>query len=295
MSKPLLHVGPVMPGWGSWEWLGQELIPEWQQSWDVSTFDYDQEPPTHGTLVLIKHPPPAAWWERARQANRRSVYAPVDHYGSVAEIDQQAGWLSQLDHIVVHSPRLQRYFTAYSEVSYLDHHWRFVTPDPVTPQPEGPILWVGVHTNLEPLVAWLHEHPLPAPLLVLTNTKDLDPVVHGFPASAQITMQTWTPANHLDALRDARGAIDVKGDDFRQRHKPSTKAIDYVISGLPLAMPGHSSSVERLNFMGLNIPEPTDLTRWFSPEYLQAIHAWRAQWKDPLSRATIAQQWMKYF
>jgi hypothetical protein len=295
MKSPLLHVGPVMPGWGSWEWLGQELIPLWQQQYAVSTFYYEQAPPSHGTVVIIKHPPPPAWWQEVRQVNRRCVYAPVDHYGSVIEIDQDAWWLTQLDHLLVHASRLKRYFTAYSPVSFVDHHWRFVIPDAVNPRSEGPILWVGVHTNLLPLVAWLQTHPLPAPLLVLTNTDLLDPVKHGFPDSDEVTMQPWSPENHLAALQLARGALDVKGDDFRQRHKPPTKAIDYLMSGVPLAMPRHSGSVERLQQMGLAIPDPTEGNRWFSPEYLEAIHQWRSQWCEPLSRVSIAQQWMKYF
>ena len=56
-------------------------------------------------------------------------------------------------------------------------------------------------------------------------------------------------------------AIDIKGDDFRSRHKPPAKAIDFIASGVPLAMNPDSSMVEHLARMGFDVASPLDTER----------------------------------
>ncbi len=65
----------------------------------------------------------------------------------------------------------------------------------------------------------------------------------------------------------AKAALDIKGQDFRSRHKPPPKAMDFLASGVPLAMNPESSPVEHLARMGFAVPSPLDTQRWFSREY----------------------------
>ena len=64
----------------------------------------------------------------------------------------------------------------------------------------------------------------------------------GFNSSIPLRIGRWTPERHVGWTALARAAFDVKGDDFRARHKPPTKALDFLASGLPLAMNADSSS-----------------------------------------------------
>jgi hypothetical protein len=136
----------------------------------------------------------------------------------------------------------------------------------------GPILWVGMRNNLPPLLEWLSEHPLDLPLHILTNLDTPEsPTASelGFSDSLSVTIERWTAERHRALCRTARGAIDLKGDDFRQRHKPAAKAIDFIASGLPLAMNPDSSSSRYVRELGFDIAAPEDTSRWLSKEYWQ--------------------------
>src|SRR5947207_3507382 len=79
-ALPTVAVGPVMPGWGSWEWVGRDLRQALARYYTTSEFGSDEVPQADVVLV-IKHP----LWSHLRQklAERTAViYCPVDHYGS---------------------------------------------------------------------------------------------------------------------------------------------------------------------------------------------------------------------
>lgn len=290
-SKKRLHLGPVMPGWGSWEWLGQAMMPVFQEHGDVEAFRYEEEPPADGLIVIIKHPPPTHWWQTIQARRLPVIYAPVDYYDSTNAIDADAAWLSELRHIIIHCHRLQGCFAPYAPVTYIDHQLRFFTDQLVMPRANGPILWVGVHSNLPPLVEWLHSNRLSKPLHVLTNLDQADPRELGFPKEQIVTIEKWSPARHLGMLAKASAAIDVKGDDFRSRHKPPTKALDYLASGLPLAMPACSSVSEHLLGLDFKLADANDDELWFSHEYLRQCHTSGKAIRGTHSPQKIAEHW----
>lgn len=288
-----IHLGPLMPGWGSWEWLGQEMIPAFQRWANVETFTYDQPPPKHGTLIVIKHPPPRLWQKSLRASAVPVIYAPVDFYDSLREIDQDASWLTQINLVVVHCHRLLPYFQPYSPVTYLDHPLRFITPQILKPGRTGPILWVGVHSNIPPLAAWLHQHPLSRPLCVLTNHDPVQPSEWGFPANQSITLERWSVERHHSILNEVSAALDIKGDDFRSRHKPPTKALDFLASGLPFAIPRTSCVAEYLMQWGFRVADPSDETTWFSTDYSTTCKHFAKSIRPTLSQDNMAEQWVK--
>ena len=66
----------------------------------------------------------------------------------------------------------------------------------------------------------------------------------------------------------ARGFLDIKGNDFRARHKPPAEGIDAIASGVPLAMTPESSTVEHLRTHGIRKwLRRSILERWFSRDY----------------------------
>ncbi|MDB5336755.1 MAG: hypothetical protein JWN70_2374 [Planctomycetaceae bacterium] len=290
LQLPQIAIGPIMPTWGSWEWLGEELIPELSQWYRVTPFGRG-ETPEGRIIIIIKHRPIHTEMSRLPKT-AQLVFCPVDLYGSVAEIDADAAFLRRCSRIVVHCRRLRRYFSPYSLVEEMDHHVRFV-PEHETPlSRDGYLLWVGSRSNLSPLVEWVNCHRLTRKLVVLTNLEDRSKAVTaaslGFVGTNEIEIDAWSQQRHLERLRGAAAALDIKGADFRQRHKPPAKAIDFIAAGIPLAMNQDASSVEHLAELGFTIASPEDLLYWFSDEYVDETRRFGNALREMLSRSRIA-------
>lgn len=284
-----LAFGPELPGFGSWDWIGSDLSDALSGEFKIRMFR--ERVPECDLAVVVKHKPPGDDLESLAK-ELPVLFLPVDRYGSAAEIDKDAPFLSRCAGVVLHAKSLRKYFQSYAPVFELDHHLKYVADAKESPSQEGPILWTGVRTNVAPLADWCCKHKLPGRLLVLTNPEDPrhvpTPDAHGFPGDCDVEIDVWTPERHIAALGQARAAIDIKGDEFRARHKPPTKAFDAVASGLPLALnPGHPA-IPRLNELGLNACDPRDSVRWFSSEYRTATEATGRRLQRDLSRDKVA-------
>jgi hypothetical protein len=289
---PRVAVGPVMPGWGSWDWVGADLLKELARWCRAIPFD-GWEVPDANVVVVVKHAPSQDWAEAATQ-RAALVYCPVDFYGSPAAIDADGPLLRQCARVVVHCERLRRYFAPYAPVEYLDHHVKFAGPLRQAPVERGYLLWVGVRSNLGALLAWVNAHPLPEELLVLTNAEDPrrppQPRDFGFRSDCAVRIEEWSPARHLEAVSGARAALDVKGEDFRARHKPPAKAIDFLAAGVPLAMNPDSCVVEHLARLGFDVPSPLDAALWLSREYAEEARRFGAALRELLSLERIGRR-----
>lgn len=288
--RPRVAIGPEMPGWGSWEWLGADLSRELARWFAVSIFRAGDEPDAD-LVLLVKHPAPADWAERVVQ-RAALVYFPVDHYGGPEEIVADAPLLRRCARIGIHCDRLRSHFEPYAPLLYLDHHVKFAAPLRRRFLASGNLLWVGVRSNLPPLVEWVNARPLPLPLDVLTNLErpqDADPAVFGFRADRAVTVHDWTEDQHREMVSAARAAIDIKGSDFRSRHKPASKAIDFLASGVPLAMNPDSSPVEHLAGLGFRVASPLD-DRWLSQEYWQETRQFGSRLRRRLTPGHVAEE-----
>lgn len=294
---PSVAFGPIAPGWGSWEWVGADVCRELGRTLPTREFSA-WDVPEADVVVLVKHEPPPGW---AEAVTRRSalVYAPVDRYGSAAEIDADMPLLRRCALVLVHCERLRRYFEPYAPVEYMDHHVKFVGTPRGEFRDQGEILWVGVRTNLPPLVAWVNAHPLPRPLRVLTNPEDPasvpSPADLGFRGDLDVAIEVWTPAAHRARAGSARASLDVKGDDFRSRHKPPAKGIDAIASGLPLAVEPGSSTAEHLGRMGFEPCPPLDIDRWLSRSYREETGRFGEAIREILSPARVASRHERLF
>jgi hypothetical protein len=294
-QRPTVAIGPEMPGWGSWEWVGADLAAELSEYYRTTTFA-PGELPEADTILVVKHAPARDWVEAAARRGR-VIYAPIDFYGSANEIDGDAGMLRKCGRVIVHCERLRKYFEPYAPVAYIDHHVKFAASANREYRRDGFILWVGVRTNLRSLVEWVNEHPLPAELLVLTNPEDPrlvpSPREVGFWDDSGIRIENWSKERHLEATAAARAGIDIKGRDFRSRHKPPAKAIDFLASGLPLAMNQDSCVVEHLAGLGFDVASPMDVERWLSREYWEETRRFGAALREMLSGERIGRRWRK--
>lgn len=309
-----IAVGPAMPGIGSWEWLGTELASALQQQHEVKVFR-DCVPACDSVLLIKSFPEREDVLSLAERVP--VVFCPIDRYGSSADIDRHAPFLSRCARIVIHSATLRQYFQSYAHplrmtlenssdcsppqnritgqaspaVEYVDHPLKYVTELRNESVADGPILWVGVKNNLPPLVEWANCTQLPANLWVLTDlpsdrgeigAKDL-----GFEVHNTVRVGKWSVARHLKWVSQARTVVDVKGDDFRSRHKPPAKAIDFLASGLPLAVNVGHSARRHLAQMGFELADVNDAQRWFSDEYSRECVRFGAALREQCSTVRI--------
>jgi hypothetical protein len=284
-----------MPGWGSWEWVGLDIREELSKCFQTLTFQ-PGELPTCDVLFVVKHPITLEILNRI-PGKTSVIYCPVDHYGSGAELDQDGAMLRRCSRVIVHCQRLRRYFEPYTPVDYIDHHVKFVAPMRQTFLNDGYFLWVGVRSNLAPLVEWVNEHPLPGELRLLTNPENASVVPKpgelGFRRDLPVRIESWSPERHLEWTAEARAAIDIKGNDFRSRHKPPAKAMDFIASGLPLAINPDSSVVEHLARMGFDIPSPLDMDLWLSQKYWEETKAFGRALRELLSLERIGRRYRR--
>jgi hypothetical protein len=291
-TPPTIAFGPEAPGWGSWEWVGADLVDALDGPFRTRSFAA-WEAPACDAVVVVKHAPPPGW---AELVTRRAalLYAPVDWYGAATAIDADALWLRRCDRVLVHCERLRRYFEPYAPVEYLDHHVKFLAPLRRDFRADGDLLWAGVRSNLPPLVAWINAHALPLSLHVLTNFEDParppSPADLGFRSDRRVTVHDWSRQRQVEMTAAARVVIDVKGDDFRSRHKPPAKGIDFLASGVPLALDPESSTAEHLARMGFDAASPLESDRWLSQEYWEETRAFGGALRELLAPARVARR-----
>jgi hypothetical protein len=299
-KKPVIAFGPEMPGWGSWAWIGADLQRQLNGPFTTVSFRWDSSPSqiSSDVLVIVKHVPPADFLSTLPD-EARVVFCPVDFYGSAAEIDGDARFLRRCSRIVVHCERLRRYFEPYAPVVYMDHHVKFAAPPRRAYRDQGYFLWIGVRTNLPPLVDWIKRYPLPAELRILTNFETSDKALHkadlGISAEQSVLIADWSPQLHGAWTAECRAVLDIKGTDFRARHKPPAKAIDFIASGAALAMNADSSPVEHLAGLGFDIPTPLNTEWWLSQGYWDETRRFGDALRELLSIDRVGRRWRRLF
>jgi len=289
-SRYHICIGPVYPGIGSWEWIGQQMGEELSQYNEVEFFL--DSIPNCDLAVIVKYDFPRLM--DSRPVGVPVIFCPVDCYGSVRDIDHDGKYLFQCSQIITHSESLRKYFNAYAPVEYLDHHVRFISETLSLKPEEGPILWTGIRSNLPPLIEWINRNPLDRELWILTNldqgTSTISPREFDFTRNQTVRIENWEPQKHIAWAELASCAMDVKGTDFRARHKPPAKAIDSLASCLPLAMNADSSSVKHLARRGFQIASIEDQALWFSSEYRDQTLEYAAKLRKTHSRENIGKR-----
>lgn len=302
MTEPLISptrsirisIGPEIEEAGSWNWVGKDLVETLRESQIYLANSFQNELPQCDICVFVKWLPELRDL-RALSKRASVIYCPIDVYGSGTEIDADWERLRCCDQVIVHCPDLEKYFRGYSKTAYLDHHIKFTTPPRETFMKEGPILWTGVWLNLLPVVEWVNQHSLPDELIVLTNFDGhlhRTPTDFGFHGSERVKIEEWSAERHRQVLQYARAAIDIKANDFRQRYKPPAKALDFITSGIPLAMNTGSSAVRYLIKFGFKVPTPDETEYWLSQDYWEKTQAMGKSFSEILSRSQIMNQWL---
>lgn len=253
-------IGPELTDFGSWNWIGKGLEASLRPFVHTRIFSDACELPCADLIVFVKFKPSLCVLQTLRRNGSRLAFMPIDISGSATEIDADRASLKCFDIVLVHSRRLLRYFNAAARVEFVDHPLKYILPIPRLHSVAGPFLWIGRRCNLPPVVAWFNQTEMDDDLWVLTNAdgKDLQREHLGFVRPGRIRLEKWSERVHLEWLAHAGIAIDVKGHDFRARHKPPAKAFDFLASGIPVLTNQGSSTALEMTYRGLR-PLTTDL------------------------------------
>lgn len=148
---------------------------------------------------------------------------------------------------------------------------------------------------MPPVVEWANRNELPADLVVLTDVEPGESTPSlpelGFERNTGCVVP-WTSNAHLEWLRRCRAAIDLKGNDFRARHKPDAKVCDYIASGVPVAVLPDSSAAESLGCLGFELASP-DEERWMSDDYLSDTIRFGRALRELHSLERVTNRWTR--
>lgn len=280
-------VGPELPDFGSWQWLGQGIVEGLKPPFTVEKFADPEKPPAADIVVYIKFLPPAnRLVEIAREA--RIVYLPVDVHGTCNEIDECFESTRSLSLVLVNCMRLLRYYRGYCPVEYVDHPLKFALASPRLTTEDGPWIWIGRQCNIAPIVQWANSFSLRRDLWVLTNFEGDCSSANslGF-RSENVKVERWCEQKHMHYLNVASVAVDIKGTDFRARHKPPAKALDFLASGIPLITNRGSSADLHLGTLGFRPIYDDSWQLELGDEHRKSTMEFGAKLQSTLSRRSV--------
>jgi hypothetical protein len=295
--RPSVAIGPITRE-PSWEWVGADTSAELRKYFEVVMFS-SKHIPTANVIMFIKCFPPRDTVLRLKAAGCKLIYVPIDYFRDNAHIVETAWFMEMCDMIITHAESLTMRFRSFGPVEYVDHHGKFFLPRLSPYKQSGFCLWVGALANVPYLLYYLSEHPIKLDTILLTDINNVRARQRATEVAKTlgITMHEekdrlnglrvcpWSASLQTEMLQAAKAAIDIKGNDFNQAHKPPTKAQKYICSGVPLAM-NDCEIVRYLQNGGLRIPLPTD-DRWLTEEYYAEVAASANRWRPTLSLEAI--------
>jgi hypothetical protein len=269
-SRPSIAFGPESNK-PSWDWVGFDVGRELSKYFDIKFFPHDiKEVPQSDLVFFIKNKPHEELWRNARHRSVKMVYCPIDYYQQQSMIESQAMFLEQCEAIIVHCERLLPIFAHYCrKVEYIEHHNRFGLPNATDYKPSGYAVWIGGYQNLPPVIKWLRRHPLGFEIKFVTdhNVRRKYRLINVLAIKDRHEVLRWSPRVQRDVMASAKVALDIKGLDFNEMHKPPVKAQSFIASGIPFATNPESYSAEYFMTRGFQIASPEEVHHWLSLNY----------------------------
>lgn len=296
-----LAIGPERD-YPSWNWVGPDTAREMEKYFTVSIFGSYDKVPDADVIMIVKDRPPMAFVETARRMASKLIYLPIDFYGGADQIRRDADFLGACDLVLCHCETLMDFFRPYSaRVGFVEHHGKYMLPAPAAYKQSGYVLWVGGCQYLPYLMRWLEDHPISCEIKILTNFNDRRARIAARLLAAEIgvplrftegsvnghEIRIWSEGEQLAMLRACKAAIDIKGTDFNQAHKPPTKAQQFVGSAIPFACNPNSYAARYFRDRGLDLANPRAEDRWFSREYAAESRTFSRALRELTSLETV--------
>jgi hypothetical protein len=295
-------IGPQLP-LASWNWVGFDLARELSRYFKVDVFE--KRSPQCDVLIAVKHLVP----EMVKSA--KVIYLPIDVFSSPSEVERAAGLLGECAAVGCHAAPLMEVIRPKARrVFLIEHHAKFSLRLMPEFKERGFVLWIGAFEHLPYLLTWHARTPLPYPLVLLTNVNDERSRKQGFSLAHKLEVPMdlsehhlnghrlvpWCEQAQLKLMQEAKAAIDIKGgcwlggDQWHQQMKPPTKAQQFVLSGIAVALNRDSHSFDYFQRRGLTLASPDERDRWFSRDYWMETQEFAQRRREEFSLKTIGEQ-----
>lgn len=292
----------------SWNWVGKDTARELKKHYSVTIFkEFKDLTSSYDAVLIIKHLPSISEIDRAKKRAKKVIYCPIDFYQSRSQIESTASILRNCTAILSHSSQLIPLFENYSRSFYIDHHCKFVTDEFSSYKKNGFVLWVGGFQYIPFLLDWVNKNNPDFEIKILADIKNHLAIIRASEIASKLKIKLnmgdndingidlieWSEEKQIELLMQAKAAIDIKGNDFNQQHKPATKSQKYVACGVPIAM-NDSESVIYFKKKGLILASPKKTDRWFSEAYWEETIEMGRILREELSLESIGNKYRSY-
>ena len=293
----------------SWKWVGEDTSKELSKHHEVVQYSSFQEVPPCDVLFVIKQMPSPVFVQAAHHYGMKVVYVPIDFFTTRNSVKMQGNELNKLDLILSHSARLMPLFSRYAETRYIDHNGKFFLDEMAPYKEDGYVLWIGGFQFVPYLLLYLSHHHIDEEIKILADYRNPAAIrcAETFAGLIRLPkmkiegnsvngyqLYDWSEELQKKMLQEAKAAIDIKGQDFHQMHKPPTKAQKFVCSGVPFAINEESEAFVYFKDLGFNVCLPTDTDRWFSRDYWEETATFGQSLREDLSLESIGKKYNDY-
>ena len=299
----IVAIGPVanLP---SWDWVGIDTINELSKYYQVEVFNSFHCLPGASVIVVVKKMPPTNFMQQACDNHKNVIFMPIDYFAGEEQIQSCASILGQCKLVISHADSLIPHFRKYAPTYPIEHTSKYALLNTVSYKPEGFILWVGGYQFTPYILRWLRDHPLGNKIVFCTDYKNERAIAKAeeiatyfkvsFNALQQFEMHEWSESTQAQLMSDAKAAIDIKGNDFSQRHKPPTKGQQFVASGIPFAVNKGNNCYDYFQSRGFDVCTPEELHRWLSEAYAQQTREFGRKLRLRIHAQAVGIQMKKY-
>jgi hypothetical protein len=286
----VIAIGPVKHA-PSWKWVGADTAKELSKSFDIKTFR--RKPPEADVVIFIKDLPARV------DRYAKIIYCPIDLFKNESHIRKHAKVLRHCDLILSHAESLISYFTPYAPTHLIEHHGKYTLPQMASYKEDGYVLWIGGYQFVPYVLHWMKKYPVPLDVHMLTDYKNPVAIKHAKTLAPRLqvrlkklNLHLWSEKRQHKMMTEAKAAIDIKGDNFSQTHKPPTKAQKFISSGIPFAT---NAPEIRKYFLrrGFDVCKPND-ERWLSREYWEQTQAFGQQLRQTISLESVGKEYQRH-
>ena len=303
-SNKRIAVGPITK-YPSWGWVGFDVARELSKYYEVSLFSEISEIENTDAVMLVKHRLSDRLLEEIKLKAKYLIYVPVDLWKDEEDFLNSVPFLKSADLVFAHSERMVSLLNKFNIQSiFVEHYNKYTIHADLEYKEYGKVLWIGGYEHSPWTVDYLEKNNLNLEIDMLTSPDTgfalseacrkfkllgyKDDFKEHLGSLKALTLSYWTERAQKTLMERTKAGIDIKNALFwDQVYKPPTKAQQFISSGIPFACNKESCHYEYFLKRGFEIPEPTDINRWFSYEYWQETNKFKSTLNDLISLSAV--------